>query len=96
MTTLVVVPTHHFGLLAVKAGLIDPEAEHWECVQRLGYARGRTFDSWRYLDSLDQPPGPGARSEVVEAWLARDESPFPPLAPDVVASLDIMVALSRP
>jgi hypothetical protein len=93
--TLVVVPNHRFGLQAASAGLIGPD-EHWEPLESLERVRGVTFTGWRYLDTLDRPPGPGSSIDVVEAWLAREETPFPPLDSQTTFQLDAMVLFAGP
>lgn len=87
VTKLVIVPTHKFGRKAETLGLIH-EDETWAATDQIQLVRGARyghFITWRYLDSLDQPPPVGSSVDVVEAWLAREETPFPPL--DLVAQM---------
>lgn len=78
--TLVVVPTQWFGKRAVEAGLIAA-GEVWTSRRHIDRHRGQTYETWRYLDSLDRPPAVGSGPDVVQAWLERPaEKPFPPLS----------------
>lgn len=92
---LVVTPTFDFGRQAESLGLIADD-ETWCEKGRIERSRGWHFDSWRYLDTLDKPPPAGASSDVVEAWLARDDHPFPPLDRLTVVELDAMIMFASP
>jgi hypothetical protein len=92
---LVVVPNFEFGKQAEEAGLIG-DSETWCEKANLERARGWRFESWRYLDTLDRPPPAGASPDVVEAWLAREDHPFPPLDRKTMIELDSMVMFAAP
>lgn len=96
MARLVVVPNQRFGMQAKDMGLIADD-ERWLTRDQLDRTRGMKFDSWRYLDTLDEPPPIGSSQDVIEAWLARpDESPFPPLDTATRVQLDAMVMFGAP
>lgn len=95
VTGLVVVPTQRFGENAERQGMIDND-EAWVSAETLQAVRGHQFTRWRYLDTLDRPPTMGSSVGTMEAWLARDESPFPPLDPGVVVQLQAMVMFVSP
>lgn len=93
---LVVVPTVEFGLHAEQAGVIDDD-ERWSPVTDLNAIRGQSFKSWRWLNSLDPLPGPGADPAMVEAWLARESAGTgEELDPSMRFQLDAMVLFSSP
>lgn len=92
---LVVTPTFDFGAMAEDRGLISDD-ETWCEKGRIDRARGWRFESWRYLDSLDCPPPAGAAPAVLEAWLTREDHPFPPLDRKTLIELDSMVMFGAP
>jgi len=92
---LVVVPNYRFGRQAEEWGFIGTD-ECWIQKENLERVRGGRFESWRYLDSLDRPPPPGSSVQVIEAWLARDEQPFPQLDSATRITLDAMVMFAAP
>lgn len=92
---LVVVPVYTLGFDADTQGLVGRD-EVWCTVADVPGLRGIAYREWRYLDTLDRPPAIGSSREVIEAWLERDDHPFPPLDPAVKMALDAMVLLPAP
>lgn len=90
-----VVPNIRLGRMAESAGLIA-EDEMWLAQDLIAHVRGRYLTGWRYLDTVDPPPPIGSRPAVVEAWLTREETVFPPLTPLVAMALDAIVTFSGP